>query len=342
MSQDFQRIDHLDLLGNARSSGERRRQEGGNVFDDQIRTGIGITVAVRKNGRAPNIRYHVVPPYTRAGAKRTFLKQLGSASRVPWRTLAPNTSYTWLVPENADEYAVFTPIQDFFDLHTVGVKTNRDDVVYDWNRERLAARIKKFIDTYNAEVYHHKANPGADWPTELKWSRDLKQDALRGNRLAEFEERKVLKSLYRPFTKKWLFFDRILNEEVYQWPSISGRSICVTAHTQVPFSAQITDTIPNEAPGGRQGQCFPLSHLKDSAAAQFRQHYSDPDHHQRRRLPLHLRAPASPRLPRALRPQLEARTPPHSPRAGLLILRPGRQGIGAPTRRIRIAGAVAP
>jgi predicted helicase len=37
----------------------------------------------------------------------------------------------------------------------------------------------------------------------------------------------------------------------------------------------MTDTTPNEAPGGRQGQCFPLSHLKDAAVTQFRQRYAD-------------------------------------------------------------------
>ena len=38
----------------------------------------------------------------------------------------------------------------------------------------------------------------------------------------------------------------------------------------------MTDGIPEHAVGSRAGQCFPLSHLKDSAVAQFQQHYSDP------------------------------------------------------------------
>jgi predicted helicase len=37
----------------------------------------------------------------------------------------------------------------------------------------------------------------------------------------------------------------------------------------------MTNCIPSHAPGGRPGQCFPLSHLKDFAVAQFREHYSD-------------------------------------------------------------------
>jgi predicted helicase len=42
MASEFNEIWIVDLKGNARTSGERRRQEGGNVFDDQIRVGIAV------------------------------------------------------------------------------------------------------------------------------------------------------------------------------------------------------------------------------------------------------------------------------------------------------------
>ena len=48
LAQDFSKIYHIDLKGNARTSGERRRKEGGNVFDDQIRVGVGISFFIKK------------------------------------------------------------------------------------------------------------------------------------------------------------------------------------------------------------------------------------------------------------------------------------------------------
>jgi predicted helicase len=42
LQQDFDLIYHFDFKGNARTSGERRRQEGGNIFSNQIRVGVGI------------------------------------------------------------------------------------------------------------------------------------------------------------------------------------------------------------------------------------------------------------------------------------------------------------
>ncbi|MDQ6758339.1 MAG: hypothetical protein M3Z32_00570 [Acidobacteriota bacterium] len=100
-----------------------------------------------------------------------------------------------------------------FSLYTVGIKTNRDDVVSDWDRDRLSARIRNFISGYNAEVHRYKEDPTADWPNHLKWSRDLKQDAERG-RLAVFDEEKISASVVPPFHHTMLFFDRILNEEI--------------------------------------------------------------------------------------------------------------------------------
>ena len=48
MSSDFNEIYIIDLKGNARTSGERRKREGGNVFEDQIKVGIAIYFMVRK------------------------------------------------------------------------------------------------------------------------------------------------------------------------------------------------------------------------------------------------------------------------------------------------------
>jgi predicted helicase len=96
---------------------------------------------------------------------------------------------------------------------------------------------------------------------------------LRGT-IAKLDETKIVPALYRPFTKKWLYFDRMVNERVYQWPKISGRVIWVKVGGAWPFFVLISDVICDLLPQGGS-QCFRLSHLKHSAAAQFRKHYSD-------------------------------------------------------------------
>ena len=268
---DFERIDHIDLHGNVRKN-PKLSGTTHNVFGIQV--GVGITLAIKKSGAARRLRYHRVPEMARRTEKLEFLTK----GEVTWETLTPDAQ-SWIVPKNADEYAGLPALTDLFDLWSLGVSTNRDSVVYDWRRDLLESRVKQFIAQYNTEVHRHKADKDADWPDHIKWSRDLKQDALRG-RLAEFDAEKCRLSLYRPFSKRWLFFDRILNEEIYQWPNIGvGLAICLTdIGSEKPFMALASDVVANLhlVGAGAGTKCFPLSHLKDAAVEQFRQHYSDP------------------------------------------------------------------
>ena len=46
--------------------------------------------------------------------------------------------------------------------------------------------------------------------TKISWSSGLKQK-LKSGQMAEFSETKLRSSLYRPFTKSNLYFDRMMN-----------------------------------------------------------------------------------------------------------------------------------
>ena len=77
---------------------------------------------------------------------------------------------------------------------------------------------------------------------------------------------------------RWVFFDGILNQRVFQWPKIEGSLICVTdILSEKPFMALLcADLCDLHLVGAGAGtKCFPLSHLKDSALARFRERYSD-------------------------------------------------------------------
>jgi len=93
---------------------------------------------------------------------------------------------------------------------------------------------------------------------------------------------KLRQALYRPFTKRWLFFDRILNEEVYQLPKIfppgqPNRVIVMSdiAYRAANWSCLATDVIPDLhfCASIDAHQCFPESEITDAALALFRAHY---------------------------------------------------------------------
>ncbi|MFS6660673.1 type ISP restriction/modification enzyme, partial [Staphylococcus aureus] len=62
-------------------------------------------------------------------------------------------------------------------------------------------------------------------PTKISWSVGLKQELVRG-RSFSFTGADVVESLYRPFCKQWMYFNRRLNERVLQMPRIFPSVAC--------------------------------------------------------------------------------------------------------------------
>src|SRR5207245_1438999 len=98
-----------------------------------------------------------------------------------------------------------------FKTYSLGISTNRDGVVYDFDYQKLEARVKQFIEDYNAEVSRWMR---AERPNDVdsfvhydkvKWSRNLKRD-LKNGHYAKFDAHSIRRSLYRPFVSKWLYF----------------------------------------------------------------------------------------------------------------------------------------
>jgi predicted helicase len=329
--QDFSMVYHLDLHGNVRQN-PKLSGTTHNVFGIQV--GVGITVAVRRHPhplapsplhregerRGGRLWYYRVPDYWRAEQKLAFLEEhIERAGRhnvlntIAWRELKPDARGTWLVPENADEYAGFVPMgtkadksarrqesQVVFKTFSGGVKTNRDEVVYDFDAQQLGERIERFIEDYNAEVdRYRRAGRPADVDSfvrydQIKWSMGLKLHLQRQD-YGEFDTRKVRRSLYRPFTHRYLFFDKVLNEAQYRLNGIfptpqteaENRVICLAGPgDRKGFGSLIADAVPSLDLAFEKVQCFPFyvydadggnrrENITDWALGQFRARYGD-------------------------------------------------------------------
>ncbi|PYV66125.1 MAG: DNA helicase, partial [Acidobacteria bacterium] len=73
LATDFSLIYHLNLKGDARTTGEMRRRQAGNVFDDGIRVGVGVTLFVRRSAprkEAAEIHIAEVDDYLTSQQKR--------------------------------------------------------------------------------------------------------------------------------------------------------------------------------------------------------------------------------------------------------------------------------
>ena len=117
--------------------------------------------------------------------------------------------------------------------------------VYDFSRARLANVSSEFIEDIQQRGGPLQALRAKDVDIDefVRYDRrssgasDLKLDLARG-RYAEFDEARIRDSLYRPFTKRLFFFDRILNRGGRPIPRVLSQSrsetenrlICVSGH----------------------------------------------------------------------------------------------------------------
>ena len=318
LEQDFTKIYHIDLKGNARTSGERRRKEGGNIFDDQIRVGVGISFFIKKAGaksEKAEVSIYSVDDYLKARDKQKTLIEFGDYTNVPMKQVTSNAKHTWFTEGLHAEFETFTPMgtkeakaskgeaQDvIFKTYSLGINTNRDVWAYNFNRNTLAENISGMIETYNEQVFKRERQANRDANVddfvdyddkEIKWSSGLKQK-LESGQVAEFTAAKIRQSLYRPFTKSNLYFDRMMNDRVLLFPSIfptpetetENRAICLVAvGNKKPFHCLMTQQVTNLHFTG-DSQCFPFytydedgtnrrENITDWALTQFRGHYRD-------------------------------------------------------------------
>ena len=312
--QDFTQIYHIDLHGNVRKN-PKLSGTTHNVFGIQV--GVGITVAVRNAQHSSRtLQYHRVPEDWRKEEKLSWLAKKQDIEAVEWQTLQPDDNHTWLVPEYADDFRALLPIGNrdakagkrtndgtIFGTFSIGVNTSRDVWVYSFDRSQLAAQVQRSVETYNSEVDRWKrvGRPGdidnfVDRDeAKIKWSSRLKETLTRGV-YAKFKEDKIREALYRPFTKRFLFFDSVMNHRQGVLPNVfpttqtekENLTICVPGKgNRKDFSCLISNLIPPYDFAFEKAQCFPFyvynedgtnrrENITDWSLKQFQDHYHNP------------------------------------------------------------------
>ena len=290
LTQDFTKIYHVDLKGNARTSGERRRKEGGNIFNDQIRVGVGISFFIKKTeieSEGTEVWIYAIDDYLKARDKQAILTQFGDYTKVPMKQAAIDAKHTWLTEGLHAEFGTFIPmgtketkaaegeaVDVIFKHYSRGVETCRDAWAYNFNRNALTENMSGMIETYNEQVFKWERRVNRDAKVDdfvayddkkISWSSSLKQK-LRGRQFAEFGDTKIRQSLYRPFTKSNLYFDQVMNHRVGMFPSflpmpeteIENRVICVSGvGSKKPFHTLMSSLIPS-LDILEKTQCFPF------------------------------------------------------------------------------------
>jgi predicted helicase len=315
--KDFTQIYHLDLHGDVRKNPQLSGTKH-NVFGIQV--GVGITIAIRNSKNAQRkLFYHRVPEDWSKEEKFAFLSDHETINSILWSELEPDAKNNWLTKGIQPEFDSYVPlgvkalkfaraldleeamVKPIFKLYSLGVQTNRDNWVYDFNKDALQYKVNNSINTYNSEIDRWKR---AESPenvdgfvlyddAKLKWSRDLKEDLKRG-RYAKFEAKKIRRALYRPFTAKYYFLDPILSQDIFRQPTffptlaseVENKAIIIGGYGRKHFAVLATNNIPDINFYADPAQCFPYytyakdggnqrENITDWALTQFQVHYGE-------------------------------------------------------------------
>lgn len=306
--EEYSTLYVFNLRGNQRTAGEQSRKEGGKIFGSGSRNTIAIIIGVKNpaHTRPCQLRYRDIGDYLSRDEKLDILTT-ASLTDDEWRTLTPNSHGDW-VDQRDDTFSLWPVIGEknaapnavtIFQAFTRGLETARDSWVYNYSREDLQSNVQRMIDNYNEELapfreycqensvtkpreatvtaYLNSAGAAASAGDYIKWSRSLRTHLAKGVHIG-FGSDRLVPSMYRPFSKQHAYFDRHLNHERSQLPSMFPTPhhtnigfYQVGSGSAVPFSVLMTDLLPNlhVTGAGSGGQFFPRwTYEKADAAAE--------------------------------------------------------------------------
>jgi len=314
LEREFSAIYVFNLRGNCRTSGEIRRKEAGNVFGLGSRTPIAITILVKKpkaSDEAARIYYHDIGDYLSREEKLNIIRNMGDIGNplMQWVAITPNEHGDWL-NKRSELFKLYTPLEpekkfgkgskSFFNVNGPAVASGRDSWVYNFSKQSVEKNISAMIDFYNQQQQAYqkavKSNPDLSVedfidtdPTKISWTVNLKKDIER--KITHTYKDDIRYSMYRPFSKHLLYYDKPLIERIgispklFPTPNHRNLVICVSGiGSNKDFSSIITENIPDYQ---LQFNCqyFPLYWYDDSTADiadLFSAQQSDADRYVRR------------------------------------------------------------
>ncbi|MHB0987965.1 MAG: type ISP restriction/modification enzyme [Bellilinea sp.] len=313
LAQDFDSLYILDLGGNVRKN-LKLSGTTHNVFGIQV--GVSINLLVKsnktKNDQA-RIYYAHLGEMDRKEVKYDFLVSSGSIDGIRWEEIRPDDDSNWLNENIQRDFSKFLPLgskeekaakrskgNTIFKSFSLGVSTNRDVLVYDFNAPGLHRKINAYSEFYNNEIHRlqnkrEKTNDIDNFVdySKVKWSSTLKRHLKAGNKIVVFT-REFRQALYRPYTKENLIYNHILVDRPGSFTKIfpdkeaeqENLSICLsTVGVNKPFHTLTSNYLVDLHFTG-DTQCFPFytysedgsnrtENITNWALKEYQTHYND-------------------------------------------------------------------
>ena len=174
-----------------------------------IKIGTGIALLLKKPGSSGGqgvVRYR---DFEQAQAEERRGALLASADQPDtdssYEVLQPvlELGLPFKVRKMSSHYLQWASLPDLFATYIPAVKTSRDDLVSDSDREALLSRMKRYFD----KGIGHEAL-GRMLPAAMRQTATFAADAVRERLVRRgFDESKVTRCAYRPFDAWWMYWE---------------------------------------------------------------------------------------------------------------------------------------
>lgn len=264
--EDFNHLYIFNLRGDQRTLGEQSRKEGGKIFGSGSRTPVAISILVKDGSDSHEIHYHDIGDYLSQKEKLSIIEDFADISAIDWQEITPDANNDWLNQRDPN-YQKYIPLAEsdngIFYNNVNGIITSRDSWVYGFSKEAVLKNTSRLIENYNLELKNNKKYTKDEKilnrdTTYLNWSRKLER-LFKNEVNLTFDSIKLRSCMYRPFVKKYLYHDDLLNEEARLYYSKFGQKnkvIFTTGRGSVrDFSCLISDSVvdANAMAGSSQG-----------------------------------------------------------------------------------------
>ncbi len=223
MAGEYSHIYVVDLGGDVRANPKLSGTKH-NVFG--IQTGVAISFLIKKRRKKDEphhceIHYARRPEMETAEDKLAWLgqTQLGALemetvrpdAKGNWINLTDNDFETLMPIASKETKAAKAPRQEkaIFKLFANGIKTNRDEWLYDQDENNLLSKADFFLKKFNQQLRRGVSDSNSlDY--SIKWSSGLK---IKKQRI-KFDSRHVRSAIWRPYTKLKFYSEKALSDRL--------------------------------------------------------------------------------------------------------------------------------
>jgi hypothetical protein len=215
-----------------------------NVFD--IKKGVSLAIFVKlppgekkaKKGKLAALRHADL-----WGTRKQKYAWLDAhdLTDTKWTKLKPNAPNFWFVPKDEsqrEEYEKLWSLRDAMPTSNNGFKTDRDELVIDFDRKALEVRMRRFFFDELPSGFRETYNVRNSTSYDIESRREK----------LSFEEKFLRRCLYRPFDHREIYYDpRLISRPAEKVTAhmLAGPNLAfvTTRQTKDTFSVLVTDLI---------------------------------------------------------------------------------------------------